>query len=209
MPPWQAGWPPISAGRLLRPAARLDPLDHLGAAPGERPHLIGAAADLGDVGSRADGEGPPAALELGHAGGDLVPGDVVRAGEFVPLVDDRDEDVALGQVHERGHDDLGVLGQHGGGAGTTVRRGVGLVRVIAVERHCGSSSSPQPRSSWSMSCRAASATEPDNAGYTPIVPARSFTVRPRWTASVNAKISSDAFGATTTPPITTPVAGRQ
>ena len=51
--------------------------------------------------------------------------------------------------------------------------------------------------------------EPDSDGYTENVCARSSTVRLFCTASAIGRISSEAIGATTTPPITTPVAGRQ
>ena len=45
-----------------------------------------------------------------------------------------------------------------------------------------------------MSPRAASATDPDNDGYTPIVAATSATVRPRWIANVSGKIELRRVG---------------
>src|SRR5690349_22116408 len=51
--------------------------------------------------------------------------------------------------------------------------------------------------------------DPDKLGYTEKVSARSVTVRLFCTAIAIDRINSEAIGATTTPPITTPVAGRQ
>ena len=67
----------------------------------------------------------------------------------------------------------------------------------------------QSRSSWAINRRAASTIEPDSDGYTDSVCARSVTEIRFCTASAIGRISSEAIGATTTPPITTPVAGRQ